>query len=66
MINQNTEQSQILFCVISIERKSRMRQIRGVKGEAAVSLLQALDNKGDSVSSAFPKGKQNEDRKEKM
>ncbi len=43
------------------ERKSRMRQIRGVEGEAVVNLLRALDNNGDGVSSAFPSGKQNED-----
>jgi len=38
-----------------------MCQIRGVKGEAVVRLLQALDNKEDGVSSACPQGKQNED-----
>jgi len=36
-----------------------MPQIRGIKGEAVVALLRALDNEGDGVSSAFPKGKQN-------
>ena len=42
-----------------------MLQIRGVKGEAVVRLPQTLDNKEDGVSSAYPKGKQNEDIKEK-
>jgi hypothetical protein len=35
-----------------------MPQIQGVEGEA--KLLRTLDNTGDGVSSAFPKGKQNE------
>ncbi len=46
-------------------QKSRMPQIQGVKGEAVVGYResstmlggQALDNTGDAVSSAFPKGK---------
>ena len=38
--------------------KLRMPQIRGVKGEAVVNLCRILDNAGDAVSSAFPKGKQ--------
>jgi hypothetical protein len=44
----------------SMERKPRMPHIRGIKGEAVPPLagLQALDNKGDGVLLAFPKGKQ--------
>ena len=43
----------------SIERKSRIPQIQGVKGEVVVRLLRTLDNEGYGVSSAFLKGKQN-------
>ena len=35
-----------------------MPQIQGVKGEAVVRLPRTLDNAGDTVSSALPKGKQ--------
>jgi hypothetical protein len=40
-----------------------MLKVRDIKGEAFPPLagLRALDNKGDGVSSAFPKGKQSED-----
>ena len=44
-----------------------MRQIQGGKGEAVVSkLLRTLDNAGDGVSSAFPKGKQNENLRQRV
>ncbi len=33
------------------------KRVQGIKGEAVVSLPQSLDNAGDGVSSAFPKGK---------
>ncbi len=39
--------------------------MQGVKGEAVVWLPRTLDNTADGVLSAFPKGKQNEDLKEK-
>jgi len=39
------------------ERKSRMPQIRGIKGRSR--LLRALDNEENRVSSTFPTGKQN-------
>jgi hypothetical protein len=58
-----------------IERKSRMPQIQGVKGEAIVSYAEPLTTQAcpaelsreaeDAVSSAFPEGKQNEDLEEK-
>jgi len=37
-------------------QKSRVLQIQGVKGAAEVILPQTLDNCGDAVPSAFPKG----------
>jgi hypothetical protein len=37
-----------------------MPQIQGVTGAALVKLLQTRDNAEDGVSSAFPKGKQNQ------
>jgi len=49
----------VIFNFILIERKLMIPQIRGIKGEAVDRLLRALDNEGDGVSSAFPKGKQN-------
>jgi hypothetical protein len=36
-----------------------MPQIQGIKGEAVVNYCEPLDNVGDEVSSAFPKGQQN-------
>jgi hypothetical protein len=44
-----------------IERKPRMPHIRGIKGEAVVVYCE-LDNKGDGVLSAFPKGKLKRDK----
>ena len=45
--------------VTSIDRKSRMPQIPGIKGEAVVLLLRTLDNNEDEVSWAFLEGQQN-------
>ena len=39
-------------------QKSRMSQVRGVKGTSRSKLLRTLDNKGDGVLSTFPEGKQ--------
>jgi len=47
-----------------IERKSRMSQIQGVQGRSRSNLLRALGNEGGGVSPAFPKGKQNGEKKE--
>ncbi len=46
-----------------IERKSRIPQIQGVQGRSRSNLLRALGNEGDEVSSAFPEGKQNGEKK---
>ncbi len=47
-----------------------MPQVQGVKGEAvrqrALADYRALNNAGDGVSSAFPKGKQNEEINKKI
>ena len=42
--------------LVLIERKSRMPHIQGIKGEAVVSLLQALDKEGDGGILGFPVG----------
>ncbi len=47
-----------------MERKSRMPQIQGVQRRSRSNLLRAFGNAGDGVSSAFPKGKQNGEKKE--
>jgi hypothetical protein len=55
-----------------IERKSRVPlvryrltgEIQGVQGRSHSNVLRALGNDGDGVSSAFPKGKQNGEKKE--
>ena len=52
-----------LFANSLIERKSRMPQIQGVQGRRRCNLLRALGNEGDGVSPAFPKGKQNGEKK---
>ena len=49
-----------------MERKLRMPQIQGVQGRSRNNLLRALGNEGDGVSSAFPKGKQNGEKKEHL
>ena len=49
-----------------MERKSRMPQIQGVQGRSRSKLLRALGNEGDGVSPAFPKGKQNREKKERL
>ncbi len=41
-------------------QKSRMPQIQGVEGEAVETLPRTIDNAGDGVSSAFPKGKKHD------
>jgi len=41
-----------------------MPQIQGVQGQSRSILLRALGNEGDGVSSAFPKGEQNGEKKE--
>ena len=47
-------------------QKTRMPEIQGVEGECRLllrrssRLLRILDNEGDSVSSAFPKGKKHD------
>ena len=46
--------TRIPVSVTLFERKSRMRQIRGVQGRNRSRLLRALGNEGDGVSSAFP------------
>jgi hypothetical protein len=46
-----------------IERKSRIPQIHGVQGRSRSNLLRAVGNEGDGVSPAFPKGKQNGEKK---
>jgi len=38
-----------------------MLQIQGVKVEAVDNLRRTLDNAGDAASSAFPKGKQQDE-----
>ncbi len=53
------EQNRIVISFTLIERKSRMPQIQGIKGEAVVNYCEPLDNAGDGVSSAFPQSKQN-------
>jgi hypothetical protein len=50
--------------VTLMERKLRMPQIQGVQVRSRSNLLRALGNEGDGVSSAFPKGKQNGEKKE--
>jgi DNA-binding phage protein len=47
-----------------MERKLRMLQIQGDQGRSRSNLLRALGNEGDGVSSAFPEGKQNREKKE--
>jgi hypothetical protein len=47
-----------------MERKLRMPQIQGVQGRSRSNLLRALGNEGDGISSAFPEGKQNGEKKE--
>jgi hypothetical protein len=47
-----------------MERKLRMPQIQGVQGRSRSNLLRALGNEGDGISSAFPEGKQNVEKKE--
>ncbi len=47
-----------------IERKSRIPQTQGVQGRSRSNLLRAHGNEGDGVSPAFPKGKQNREKKE--
>ena len=46
-----------------MERKSRMPQIQGVQRRSRSNLLRAFGNAGDGVSPAFPKGKQNREKK---
>ena len=56
----------IISDITLMERKLRMPQIQGVQGRSRNNLLRALGNEGDGVSSAFPKGKQNGEKKEHL
>ena len=47
-----------------MERKSRTPQIQGVQRRSRSKLLRAFGNAGGGVSPAFPKGKQNREKKE--
>jgi hypothetical protein len=58
--------SHIFKSVTLIERKSRIPQIQGVQGGSRSKLLRNLGNKVDGVSPAFPKGKQNSEKKERV
>ena len=52
----------ISVSLISIERKLRMPQIQDVRGRSCSLLPRTPGNEGDGTSSAFPKGKQNDER----